>query len=111
MIMTIEEAVAMQGTEFIYQFSDGDTIQAYVKKFDPEKGMSCWSFGLETENGFKFKPRTTDEAAEVAICVIGFDFRDSRDSIEEALTWLTEIHHSNRLVTNSAGGTFAGCPL
>lgn len=32
--MTREEAKAMEGTEFIYEFADGDTMSAYVKKVD-----------------------------------------------------------------------------
>jgi hypothetical protein len=69
--MTPEEAKQMEGTEFTYVFEDGDTIQAYVKKVDPEKFMfSCWSFGLVTDQGYKFIPSTMDEEHEGAKCVM-----------------------------------------
>lgn len=43
-MITIEEAIAMQGEGFTYVFSNGDTMKGYVKKFDPKVGLSCWSF-------------------------------------------------------------------
>jgi len=58
--MNIQEAKAMEGTEFTFIFEDGDTIQAYVKKFDPEIGMSCYT--LETETVMGYQP---DKAGDV----------------------------------------------
>lgn len=53
MAMTPEEALAMLGTEFIYEYLDGDTIPAYVKKIDLEAGkMSCFSLEDHTERGY-----------------------------------------------------------
>ena len=69
--MTDKEMLAMQGTEFIYEFDCGDTMPAYIKKIDPSKGMmSCWSFSFITEGGHEFTPSSADEEKEGAVCVL-----------------------------------------
>jgi hypothetical protein len=51
-MISTEEAIKMQGVEFTYIFEDGDSIPAYVKKFDPETGkLTCYSLEAETEEG------------------------------------------------------------
>ena len=112
-MLSIEDAIAMQGTEFQMEFGDGDTISAYVKKFDAKKGLSCWSFGMVTDNGFKFNPKNEDEEAEGAVCVIGADFLEDPDNKEWALEVLEEILLTGKWVEPSidTSGSFAGCPL
>lgn len=72
MRITKKQALAMQGTEFIYTFQSGRTMKAYIKKFDLETGrMSCWSFSLTTDCGTKtFRPLNLEEKKEGACCVI-----------------------------------------
>ena len=64
--MKIEEAKAMQGTEFIYVYADGDEIPAFVKKFDPEVGLTCMSLEAETRDGYRGHPPTTRKTAPTA---------------------------------------------
>lgn len=50
-MMTIEEAKKMVGTEFTYIYSDGDSVRAYVKAFDPEIGLTCVTLDTVTARG------------------------------------------------------------
>lgn len=110
--MKIKEAIAMQGTEFTYQFLDGDTIQAYVRKFDPKVGLSCWSFGLVTERGFIFEPKDREEEREQACCIIGFNIIDEPEKKRAMMRVLEEIKTTGKRVRkHKARGSFAGCPL
>lgn len=105
-MITIEEAIAMRGTEFEFEFNDGSTIQGYVKEFDPKKALSCWSFGLVTSTGFEFEPKNKDEEAEGAICIIGFDLKEEPEKLKKALKILDEIKRTGRRVrAKSTGGT------
>lgn len=110
-MLSTKEALAMQGTEFEYEFGDGDTIRCYVKKFDPNKGLSCWSLGLATKRGFVFEPETKDEEAEEAVCIIGIDFVEYYERLNLAYEILNEIKHTGRRIRVARPGVFAGCPL
>ena len=46
--MNDQEVRAMVGTEFIYEFDDGDTIPAYIKACDPQVGLTCYSLEPKT---------------------------------------------------------------
>lgn len=111
-MLSVDEAVKMQGEEFLYIFKDRkDTINAYVKKFDPKKGFSCWSFGLITDKGYKFDPKNKDEAAEGAFCVIGIDLEDEPEKLYLALEILEEIKLTGKRQSKPRHGSFFGCPL
>lgn len=70
MTMTPEEALAMLGTEFIYEYSDGDTIPAYVKAIDLKEGkMSCFSLEDRTRDGW-VAPVPDSEKVDGAWCLI-----------------------------------------
>jgi hypothetical protein len=110
--MDIKEAKSMEGTEFTYEFETGDTIKAYVKKFDPEKGLSCWALSFVTDEGHTFAPLNEDEEKEGAFCVVGFDFILRPEEIDEALGRLEEIKTTGRLVRpKEVFSKFLGCPL
>ena len=51
--MTNEEAKEMQGVEFTYFYSDGDSINAYVKRYDPKIGLTCYTLETETRMGWR----------------------------------------------------------
>jgi len=110
-MMEIKEAVKMQGTEFIYEFSDGITIKAFVKKFDPKMGFSCWSFDLITDQGIKIDPINKDEEDEQACCLIGCNFAKNPEDLECVLNVLTEIRDTGRCVSIPGYGFFTGCSL
>ena len=59
--MKVEEARKMEGTEYIYYYSDGDSIPAYVKKFDPKVGLTCYTLEAKTKRGW----RTADMFTEI----------------------------------------------
>ena len=107
--MNIEEAKKMEGTEFIYQFSDGDTIPAYVKKFDPEIGLTCFSLQTETVKGWKPSPGSKHLDSDGTFCVLAVDF--DNHPLEKALMVLDEIQSTGVRVQTpkSQFGQFAGC--
>ena len=79
-MMTKEEMKAMQGFEFTYVFKTGNSVPAYVKKFDETTGkISCWSLSLITSEGTNIEPMNEDEYKEGACCVlVGLDIDHSR---------------------------------
>jgi hypothetical protein len=110
--MDIEEAKKMEGTEFTYEFEDGDTIRAYVKKFDPDRGLSCWSFSLETDGGQIIEILNEDEDKEGACCLIGFDFTVYAEDLPAALDLLEGVKNTGRFTASGEKGLFfTGCPL
>lgn len=107
--MTKKEIMSFQGQNFIYDFNDGtgDTMKAYIKKIDLDKNlMSCWSFSLTTDKGYKFNPMDEDEEREEACCIA------SRDNLEEIIELIIEIKTTGKLVnTENYEGYFSGCPF
>lgn len=110
-MLTIEEAKKMEGTEFIYQFEDGDTIRAFVKKFDAEKGLTCMSLETKTERGY-IPPFGQEE--DGTFCVIGYKFSGPRGN-EPALEALEIIRDHGVYIEGLVNGThktaFADCPF
>lgn len=106
MKMTIEEAKKMVGTEFTYEYEDGDTIRAYIKKFDPEIGLTCLTLDTETERD-GWMPEDKDIMEEDGTwCVVGVDF--DVHTLVEAIEDLLEIKNIGKL--KSRGGSFFnGC--
>ena len=58
-MITIEEAKSLVGTEYIHVYGDGDEILAYVKAFDPEIGLTCYTLETETR-----RDQYSDEEAD-----------------------------------------------
>jgi len=114
--MDIEEAKAMEGVEFIYEYSDGDTVPAFVKKFDPEVGLSCLSLATETtRDGW-----TADEVEEDGTwCVIGVQLKfseyHSNHTMATALAVLAVIKEMGRYTAGTVGSSRRGpsikCPF
>ena len=103
--ITPEEAKAMEGTEFIYEFSDGDTIPAFVKKFDPEVGLTCMTLATEsTRDGYR-PPLSQEIEADGTWCVMGYAF--TRTSLDAALAALTIIRDTGRCLAGSTGSVGA----
>ena len=104
--MDIEEAKKMEGTEFIYEFPCGDTIPAYVKKFDPKIGLTCLSLTSETEEGYQ--PNSSDPALEEdgTFCLIGVNLRNGYHKLQACFNRLKEIKETGRYVCKnfSSGG-------
>lgn len=108
--MTPEEAKKMEGVEFTYVFEDGDTIQAYVKKFDPEVGLTCLSLDTKTRLGWKPNNKRVLEA-DGTFCVLGVDANNG-DGVERALRILKGIKekgHHNAVVNRNPFASFSGC--
>ena len=112
-MITIEEGIAMQGEEFDFVFSDGDVIRAYIKKFDPLIGLSCWSFGLITDKGYGFIPKNAEEKAEESSCMVGYDLKNSPEDLNACLMLIEEIKLTGKMITVPyvSIGVFDGCPL
>jgi len=105
--MTNQEILSFQGHEFTYIFESNQTMPAYVKKIDLDKNiMSCWSFSLETDQGYKIKPLNKEEELEGACCVI------YAPNINKIIRYLTEIKTTGKVLipVNFPGG-FNGCQL
>jgi hypothetical protein len=96
--MTPEGAKAMVGTEFDYIYPDGDRIRAYVKKFDPEIGLTCMTLDTETaRDGYRH-----DEVEEDGTwCVLGYRFPKTLD---RALLTLQIIKDTGEYTVGSVGG-------
>jgi hypothetical protein len=59
------------GTEFTYVYrSDGDTVRAYVKVFDPEIGLTCYTLDPWTRDGY----RSHNAEDDGTWCVVGIHF-------------------------------------
>lgn len=113
--LTIKDAIGMRGTEFTFQFASGVTVPAYVKQYDPEVGLSCWSFGLEKSDGEVFLPLNQEEEDEQACCLIICDFIDDKfneDLEQVAIAILAEIKATGRYEQQAQeDGVFVGCTL
>jgi hypothetical protein len=101
--IAIEEAKKMVGTEFEYIFTDGDSIRAYVKKFDPEIGLTCLSLDTVTENGWK-DPNPEEDGT---MCVIAFDFKNPHHEFSEALSKLEEIRDTGKYLAIPGYGSIS----
>ncbi len=88
-MLTVEEAIKMQGVEFTYVFEDGDEIQAYVKKFDPEIGLTCMSLEAETRDGWEEQNENRKEE-DGTFCVVSIKI-DNYYDLTKALHFLTKI--------------------
>ena len=112
-MITVEQAKAMVGTEFIYVFEDGDEILAYVKAFDPEvHGLTCYTLDHTTRDGWKKIDHGQDETdmPDGTWCVIGGSIKVF--GVDNFLKKLEIIKTTGRYVTNHSEGvfsTFAGC--
>jgi hypothetical protein len=104
--MNLKEMKAMEGTEFTYVFKNGDTMPAYVKKFDIKTGkLSCWSFSLTTDNNHTVEPLNEDEAKEQACCVcIGTCREESEQKLQKIKNTGKWIATESTLI-----GNFHGC--
>jgi hypothetical protein len=105
--MNIEEAKAMEGVEFDYIFEDGDTIRAYVKKFDPEIGLTCLS--LETETKLGWRPSEGIEE-DGTFCVVAYDLKHSPESFSYLIAALEKIK-TGTYFYKEYGISFIGCPF
>jgi len=106
--MTSQEIMAFQGHEFTYCYSDGDTMPAYIKKIDLDKNLiTCWSFSLVTDQGYKFKPLNDEEEAEAACCVA---YENSLDGI---ISLINQIKTTGKFRPELKGKLrfFFGCPF
>lgn len=103
MAMTPEEALAMLGTEFIYEYSDGDTIPAYVKKIDLEvEKMSCFSLADRTTRDGWVAPVPNSEKVDGTWCLI------SAQSLQSIFSHLEIIRDTGRYKAGSALGARPG---
>ena len=94
----------MVGTEFTYVYPNGDSIQAYVKKFDPEIGLTCMS--LETESAWGHKCAKTED--DGTWCVIGMSFKRGPFVLKRALAYLDQIAKTGGYMPS---GTLRGCGI
>jgi hypothetical protein len=104
-MLTINEAIKMQGVEFTYFFEDGDSIPAYVKKFDPESGkLTCYSLEPKTKRGWTPRPNK-DTLPDGSFCVCGIR------NLERSLKILSEIAKTGEQRPEPSKGLnlFVGC--
>lgn len=104
--MNLEEAKEMQGTEFTYIYKDGDTVPAYIKKFDPEVGMTCMTMATETRDGWS---PDSDLEEDGTWCIMGYPTNTEED-MQECLEVMQEIKETGtRTSSNTSGFGFIGC--
>jgi hypothetical protein len=106
--MTPEDAKKMEGTEFIYQYHDGDTVRAFIKKFDPEVGLTCMT--LETESEYGWRPgHGTHVEDDGTWCVVGYKFKLHK--IKDALAVLDIILTDGIYKVGSSGSKNIGSTI
>lgn len=102
--MDIEHAKKMLGTEFVYHFEDGDTIKAYVKAFDPEIGLTCYSLEMFTDEGWS-PDSDTEKELDGTYCVMAHSFKNGWHSLAEALEALQEIEDTGHYIGQGSSGS------
>lgn len=100
--MSIEEMKAMVGTEFTYNFGNtGDSIRAFVAKFDERVGLTCLAIDDETVQGHKLNHARKDGI----ICLISI--RRSKYSMGQfcanVSNRLTLIKETGQFTTHGGG--------
>jgi hypothetical protein len=77
--LTMEEAIAMRGTEFDYSV-DGLKVKAFVKQVIPEKGASCFSMVAWKDGPFaKVYNHVPELEDDDTWCLMSYNFKN--DSI------------------------------
>lgn len=102
-MITIEEAKAAVGTEFVYELADGDSVRGYLKKFDPEIGCTCLTLETQTAKGLEPAPWASIED-DGTWCLVGADFRQQTGSLREVLSIIEEIIMTGRVRYRPVGG-------
>jgi len=108
--ITVEEALKMRGTEFIYVVGkSNDCVRCYVREFTVEKGLSC--FALELVSGYRCQDLSHfQDEEDDTFCVIGLRPAD----LDEALDVLTEIRDTGEFQYKETGNLSIGgsvhCP-
>jgi len=87
--LTIVEAMGMEGTEFDYEFEDGDTIRAYIKKFSPLVGCTCFTLEPETKSGWEPSDEDTTFEQDGTYCIYGAEV--GRDGLQKILEDMYEM--------------------
>lgn len=87
---TLEDAIAMRGTEFVYEWPNGEQIKAYVKEFNPDIGMTFWTLEEKGSYGWKGQPGTEHDP-DGTWCLVGVDLKKNPDSLEYCMEVLEEI--------------------
>lgn len=103
--VSVEEAKKMVGTEFTYVYEDGDEIKAYIKAFDPEIGLTCYTLETETRDGWYDLGADEDGTW----CVIGCDFDCDQHIIDAYEQYLPSIKDSGKCFADDAPWPFNGC--
>jgi hypothetical protein len=108
--MDINEAKEMLGTEFTYVYPDGDTIRAYVKAFDPEIGLTCWTLESETKSGWKKEGRPEKSIdKDGTYCCVALNFKTGSFGVSGALAVLQGIKDTGEYMPQG-GSLFGSTP-
>ena len=75
--MKIDEIKEVEGTEFIYEYEDGDTILAFVKKFNAKIGLTCMTLMTETVRD-RWKGQRLEE--DGTWCIMSATFKGAKSS-------------------------------
>lgn len=104
-MLAIKEAKAMEGTEFTYIYSDEDSIRSYIKKFDPEIGLTALTIEIATKNGWVSPGKKESDGTW---CVLGSDFSYPSHTLENALKVLDIIKTTGSYKAGSSGTDLVG---
>lgn len=90
--VTIEEAKKMIGTEFVYVTNDGATVPAYIKKFDPEIGLTALSLDTKLSDGYCPRAEELKTESDGTFCILGINFSiPGHRNLHDVLSLLHEI--------------------
>ena len=107
MTMTTEEMKKMVGTEFIFEFEDGDTVLGYITAFDPgddtrHPRLTCNSLQTTTAFGHIPPPRHLEE--DGTFCLLSFV------TMERITTLMEEVAATGTYHQNLAGEDSSSLP-
>ena len=102
--VTIEEGIAMQGTEFTYIMGPY-RVKTYIKMFDPERGFAAMALDKTAECGMLLPLDENDET-----CIGAYNFQTNPDRLELTLKHLTTIRDTGELNPSAEVDPFGGTP-
>lgn len=96
--MTLKEMKAMEGVEFTYIYSNGDTIPAYIKKFDPKIGLSAFTLATKTRDGWASLKTVKEDGTW---CCASYNLKnrvgkDRTDTLKRISKFLTQIKNTGK---------------
>lgn len=112
--LTPEEVKAMKGTEFIYIYSDGEEVPAFIAQAELGKGLTCKALLQIASNGYKVwedEEVKSDPSGYDNIICYPTDAPELNNNIQRILKQIKELgtYKTIRDSNNPPFGSMATC--